>query len=121
MLRLASQGVGVEAERRGDQVLRMVPDHVRIVLKMGEHLLKVALAVQRYKALLHLVERITSPVESRGLAQHGTAAAVKQAANNLVLGIVVGRLRIVAHVKTPRSAARAFQSSFRAGSSGREG
>ena len=45
VLRLVRQHVGVEGQRGGQQVLRMVADDVVVVLEVGEHLLVAALAV----------------------------------------------------------------------------
>ena len=78
----------------------MVADDIGVVFEVGQHLLEVALSVQGNEALLHLVERIAGPIERRGLAQQRSAAAVEQALDDFVFGIVVGSLGIVAHVKS---------------------
>ena len=100
VLVFARQRVRVQPQGRRHHVLRMVADDIGVVFEVGQHLLEVALSVQGNKALLHLVERIAGPVERRGLAQHRPTTAVEQALDNFAFGIVVGSLRVVAHVKS---------------------
>ena len=63
----------------------MVADDVVVVLEVVEHLLVRPLAVAEAEAVLDL-DRVAGPVVSRRLAQQRPAAAVEQAADDLVLG-----------------------------------
>ncbi len=76
----------------------MVADDVVVVLEVVEHLLVVALAVPGLEAILDF-DRVAGPVEGRRLAQQRPAAAVEHAADDLVLGIVVGRAGVFVHVE----------------------
>src|SRR5262245_12049804 len=64
---------------------------------MRKHFVKVAFVVSGSEVLN--IDRVSDPVERGSLAQHGTAAAVDEAANQLLPGIVVGRFGILSHVK----------------------
>ena len=86
------QHVGVERERRRAQVQRGVADDVVVVLEVLEHLLVAVLAVAGPEPVLDL-DRVAGPVERRRLAEQRAAAAVEQAADDLVLGVVVRRAR----------------------------
>ena len=90
----------------------MVSSDIGIILEACQHLLEVALAVQRNKALLYLVERVTCPVECGGLAQHWATTAVDQAADNLVFRVVVRRLRVVAHIEAGKAPNPIFELSL---------
>ena len=109
VLILSSQSVGINPQRRRHHILRMVADHVGIILEVSQHFLEIALAVQRNKTLLDFVERIAGPVECSGLAQHRPAAAVEETFDDLVLGIVVGRLQFVAHIETSEAPHPTFE------------
>ena len=98
VLALARQGVGVEGQRRRRHVHRMVPDDVVVLLEVVQHLLVAPLAVARLEAPLQL-DGVPRPVQRRRLAHEGAAAAVEHAADDPVLGIVVGRRRVLAHVE----------------------
>ena len=64
---------------------------------MRQHLTKVSFAVTGREVFD--VYRIANPVERRSLAQHRAAAAVDEAANEFVFGIVIGRFGIFPHVE----------------------
>ena len=64
---------------------------------MVEHLLEGRLAVAGVEAALDL-DRVAGPVERGRLAQQRPAAAVEEAADDLVLRVVVGDVRVLAHV-----------------------
>ena len=71
VLVFARQRVRIQSQGRRHHVLRMVADDIGVVFEVSQHLLKVALSVQGNKAFLHLVERVASPVERRGLGRIG--------------------------------------------------
>src|SRR5262245_21155744 len=64
---------------------------------MRKHLVKVAFVVSGGEVLN--IDRVADPVERGGLAQHGAAAAIDEAANQLLPGIEVGRFGVLSHVK----------------------
>ena len=76
----------------------MVAGDVGVFLVVLEELLIRALAVERDET--GCVERVADPVERRGLAQQGAAAAVDHRADQLLVGIVVRRVRVFTHVET---------------------
>ena len=71
----------------------MVAHDVVVVAEMGQHLFVTLLAMPKSEAMLHF-DRIARPIQGGGLAEQRAAATVEQAANNLVLRIVIGGLRI---------------------------
>ena len=62
VLLLAGEGVGIEAQRCGHQILRMVPHDIGVILEVRQHLVEIALPMQGNKALLDLVEGIAGPI-----------------------------------------------------------
>ena len=98
VLRLAGEQVRVEPQGGGHQILGVVSDNVGVVLKVGQHLLKVALAVPGREAALHL-DGIAGPVQGGGVPQKRPAAAVEHAADDLALAVVVGGRGVVAQVE----------------------
>ena len=76
----------------------MVADDVVVVLEVVEHLLVGAFAVPELEAVLDL-DRVAGPVEPGRLAQQRPAAAVEQAADDLVLRVVVRRAGIFVQVE----------------------
>ena len=98
VLVLARQGIRVEGQPRCEHVGGMVSYHVGIVLEMAQHFLEVALAVGQDEAAL--LDGITRPVDGLGLAQHGAAAPVEQAADDPVFRVVVPRPGVLVHIET---------------------
>ena len=95
---IVSEHVSVEGERGRAQVHGRVADDVVVILEMLEHLLVAVLAVAGPEPVLDF-DRVAGPVEGRRLAEQGPAAAVEQAADDLVLGVVVGCAGIVVQVE----------------------
>ena len=81
----------------------MIADNVVVVLEMLEHLLVASLGVAEVEAVLDL-DGVAGPVQRGRLAQQRAAAAVEETANDLVLGIVVGRPRIFVEIKAREAA-----------------
>ena len=101
---LAADEVRVHRQRRGDQVEKVIADDITVFLVVGEELLERRFTVQGVETLD--VEWIADPIERGRLSKHRPAAAVLHAADDLVHRIVVGSLRILAHVearKPPRA------------------
>ena len=65
---------------------------------MCQHLCIRSLTVSKRKAVFHF-NRITCPIKRCCFAQQGASAPIKQAANNLVLWIVIRGLGIFIHVE----------------------
>ena len=85
---LMGERVGVEGERSRLEVDRVVADDVVVFLEVLQHLLVVLFAVEGAEAVLDL-DRVAGPIQGGGLPQQRSAAAVEQAADDLVLPVVV--------------------------------
>ena len=75
----------------------MIADDIGIFLIMGKKLLVVFLAMDRDEA--GGIERITGPVQGRGLAKHWAFAAVHHAFDEFELGVKVFGFGILVHVE----------------------
>ena len=95
---LTRQHVGVEGQRRGLKIERMVADNVVVVLEVGHHLRVIALPVPGLESALDL-NRIARPIQPGRLAHQRPAAAVEHAADDAVLPVIVVSLRIGAHIE----------------------
>ena len=106
ILLLVSQQVGVERQVGRCQVERVVSHAIEVLGAVREHLGVVGFQVDHRVAATLTVKHmeaaghgISDPIVRRGLAEHRAFAAGPEASNNLVLGIVVGRLGIFVHVQ----------------------
>ena len=100
-----ADGVGVQGQLGRDQIQGVVTGAVQVLGTVGQHFGVGFLGVQHLPAPARAVQDVVSPLEGVAHpviagrpAQHGSPAAVPDAANDLVFGIVVGRVRILAHV-----------------------
>ena len=107
VFRLPGEHVGVEGQIGGRQVERMVSHAVEVFVAVSQHLGVDLLQVQHLAAAERAVQdvkaagdRISHPIVGGGLAEHGALAAVPDAADDPVLGVVVGRLGILVHVES---------------------
>ena len=105
VLLLAGEHVGVQPEDGRGEVERVVADAVQVLVAVRQHLLVIGLQVEHLAAAGGIVQqvegagnRVAHPVVGGRLAQHRTLAAGPDAPDDLVYGVVVGRLRILAHV-----------------------
>src|SRR5262249_43974650 len=89
VLRLACRHEGSERQCGGGEVLGVIADDPAVVLEMLEHLAVAALAVPGPEPSFH-VDRIAGPLHRLGLPKQRAAAAVEQAADDPVIGVVVG-------------------------------
>ena len=78
------------------EVFVAVSQHLGVDLFQVQHPAAAERAVQEVKTAR---DRISHPVVGGGLAEHGALAAVPDAADDPVLGVVVGRVRILVHVE----------------------
>ena len=76
----------------------MVADDIVVVLEVSQHLFVVSFAVTEAEPVFDF-DRVAGPVQRRRLAKQRASAAVEQAANDLVLGVVVRRARVLVHVE----------------------
>ena len=106
VLLLAGGGERHQTQLRGAQVERVVADDVGVLSEVIEHLRVSALAVPEGETVRHF-DGITGPVEGGRLAHQGSAAAVEHGADDAMLGVVIGRLRILVHVEAGKAAATA--------------
>ena len=77
----------------------MVAHNVVVIFEMGQHLFVVFFAVSQAKTIFNF-DRISGPVQTGGFTHQGPAATVKHAADNVVLGVVIQRLRILIHIES---------------------
>ena len=98
VLRVAGEREGVEGERGGQEVLGVIADDVVVVAEVLQHLLIAGLAVARGEPPGDL-DRVPGPVERRRPAEQRPAAAVEQAADDPMPGVVVGGGRVGAVVE----------------------
>ena len=94
VLGVAGGRVGVKGHGGGGQVQGDVAFDVAVGLEVEQVVVEVAVAAPRLEAPLDL-ERVAGPVDRLRPAQHRTAAAVEDAADDAVLGVVVGLGRLV--------------------------
>ena len=94
VLGIAGGRVGVERHGGGGQVQGYVALDVAVGLEVEQVVVEVAVAAPRLEAPLDL-ERIAGPVDRLRRAQHRAAAAVQDAADDAVLGVIVGLRRLV--------------------------
>ena len=76
----------------------MIADDVGVVLEVEEHFLVAPFAMTGAEAAGDL-DGVTGPVEGGGGPEEGPAAAIEQAADDAVLGVIVGGLRVCAGVE----------------------
>src|SRR5579884_188732 len=81
----------------------MIADDVVVILEVLQHLLVIAFGVTEPEAILYL-DGIAGPIQGGSLAQQRATAAIKQAADDLVLRIVVGRACILVEVEAGEAA-----------------
>ena len=77
----------------------IVADDVGVVAEVVEHLQVRRFAVAGVEAAGHL-DRIAGPIERGRLAQQRPARAIEEAADHLVLLVIVRDVRIIAHIPT---------------------
>lgn len=94
----AGAQIGVQHDRGNDQVARRVADHVPIGREVLDVVVPRAMPAQRREAPLAF-ERVASPVDRGGGAQHRAAAAGHDAADQTVLPVVVGRARVLTQIE----------------------
>ena len=98
VLGIARAQVGVQRHHRDRQVARGVAGHVLVAGAVIDVVLPGAVPAERREASLAF-ERIASPIEGGGPAQHRAAAAGHHAADQAVPGIVVGGAGVLVHVE----------------------
>ena len=98
--------VGAQSQVRSPEIERMVTDAVEILGTVGQHLVvdgheidELVASMRPVQYVKHPRHRIADPVVGRRLVHHRPLAAIPNAANNLVLGIVVGGGWIFVHVQ----------------------
>src|SRR5262249_21667228 len=99
ILLLASKQERIKPQSRGDQVLWVIADYIRVIVKVSQHFLISTLAVVKIEPTFNL-DRVSGPVKRRCLAKQRPAAAVDQAADDSMLRVIVGRGRVVAVVES---------------------
>ena len=105
VLALPRQSVRVGAEQSRGEIQEAVADRVEVFVAVGQHARVPLLEVQQLRRPRRIVQqvelarhRIADPVVDSGPAQHRAEATVPQAADDLVLRVVVGDRGIFARV-----------------------
>src|SRR5579875_3038686 len=81
----------------------MIADDIVVILEVLQHLFVAAFGMAEPEAVLYL-DGIAGPVQGSGLTKQRATAAIEQAADDLVLRVIVGGARVLVEVEAGEAA-----------------